>query len=473
MSPAAARSRFAALLHRLFEPVDIASLVYYRIAFGALMLWNVWFYCRRGFIALFWIAPTYRFSFPGFGWLQPWPGDGMYLHFLVLAVLALLILVGCCYRASTTLFFVGWTYLFLLDQANYRNHFYLLCLMSFLMILVPAHRALSVDAWWRPALRAATAPAWTLWILRAQMGAVYFFGGLAKLNRDWFHGEPLRTYFAARTTLPVIGPWLAEEWVLRCFTYGGMLFDLLVVPALLWRRTRVIAFAVAVAFHTTNMLLFDIGVFPWFSIATTALFFPPDWPRRMLGGARMAPGTPPREPREVPAQLTGAQRITAAALGLYVAIQVLLPLRRHLYPGNFLWTEEGYLFSWDMIVSTKTGAAEFEVKDPASGATWVVRPGGYLTRPQERMMMRRPSLVLQFSHFLAREWRRRGYDRVEVRARSRISLNRRPPQWLVDPDVDLAARTVTWRHADWITPLRDPLPPSAAQTSPEERPSNR
>jgi vitamin K-dependent gamma-carboxylase len=57
--------------------VDIAALVYYRIVFGALMVYNMWFYHHRGFIALFWIDPTHRFAFPGLGWLQPWPGNGI------------------------------------------------------------------------------------------------------------------------------------------------------------------------------------------------------------------------------------------------------------------------------------------------------------------------------------------------------------------------------------------------------------
>ena len=117
-----------------------------------------------------------------------------------------------------------------------------------------------------------------------------------------------------------------------------------------------------------------------------------------------------------------------------------------------------------MIVSTKGGASAFEVKDPASGATWTVSPADYLTRPQERMMMRRPSLILQFSHFLADEWRKRGYDHVEVRARSRISLNKRTPQWLVDPEVDLAAEKATLASSRWITALQEPLPPDPQPT---------
>ena len=458
-APAAVSGHRAGLgVHRLFEPVDIAALVYYRIAFGALLAWNAWFYYRRGFIGLFWAEPTFRFSFPGFAWIQPWPGDGLDLHFAGLAALAVLVGIGCFYRAAVTLLCLGWTYLFLLDQANYRNHFYLLCLMSFLMIFVPAHRALSVDAWRRPAIRSATAPAWTLWILRAQMGCVYFFGGLAKVNQDWLHGEPMRTYLTGRTDVPLIGPWLGEEWMVSVFSYGGLVFDLLVVPGLLWRPTRVLAFAAAVTFHVTNTILFDIGVFPWFSIATTALFFAPDWPRRLLprrfGGRVGAPVQPaPARP------LTSGQRATVLCLAVFFGIQLLLPLRRHLYPGNFLWTEEGYLFSWDMIVSTKGGSAVFLVKDPATGDTWTVEPRKYLTRTQERMMMRRPSLVLQFAHFLEDEWRRHGRERVEVRARDRISMNNRTPQWLVDPDVDLAAERLTLAHSPWITDLQEPLPP--------------
>jgi len=156
------------------------------------------------------------------------------------------------------------------------------------------------------------------------------------------------------------------------------------------------------------------------------------------------------------------QKVTVAMLGVLLVVELVLPLRRQLYPGNFLWTEEGYLFSWDMIVSTKSGTSEFEVKDPASGKSWVVAPRRYLTPPQERMMMRRPSLLLQFSHFLASEWHKAGYEGVQVRARSRISLNNRTPQWLVDPEVDLAAERLTLAPSPWITALREPLPPVPA-----------
>src|SRR5690606_1826529 len=120
----------------------------------------------------------------GFQWVEPWPGDGMHIHFLVLLLAAVCITLGACYRVAAAVFFLGISYVFLLEQAFHLNHMYLVSLISFLMILVPAHRAFSVDAWLRPKLRSETAPTWALWLLRAQVGIPYFYGGIAKLNGD-------------------------------------------------------------------------------------------------------------------------------------------------------------------------------------------------------------------------------------------------------------------------------------------------
>src|SRR5690606_11851563 len=146
---------------------------------------------------------------------------------------------------SALLFFLGISYVFLLEQACYLNHVYLIALLAFLMIFVPAHRAGSVHAWLRPWRRAEVAPACALWLLRAQVGIPYFYAGVAKLNPDWLRGEPLRMWLRDSVDLPVLGPLLVEEWVVYTFAYGGLLFDLLIVPALLWRRTRAPAFLLA------------------------------------------------------------------------------------------------------------------------------------------------------------------------------------------------------------------------------------
>ena len=270
------------LLDRLFSPVDASSLAVFRIAFGALMCWEVLRYFRFGWVHSYFIEPPMHFKYIGFEWLQPWPGDGMYVHFAFMALMAAFVALGLWYRVSAVLFFLAYAYYFLLDQALYLNHFYLIALLSFLMALLPAHRALSVDAWRRPSIRSDTAPAWAVWTLRAQLGIVYFFGGVAKLNGDWLRGQPMGMWLADATDFPLLGRFFTEEWARYFFSYGGLLLDLLAVPLLLWPRTRYLAFLALVGFHLTNSQLFSIGIFPWLMIPATTIFLSPDWPRRLL-----------------------------------------------------------------------------------------------------------------------------------------------------------------------------------------------
>src|SRR5438034_94191 len=187
-----------------FAPIDIASLVVFRIAFGLLSLWHIWPLLSRDWIRPFWLEPRLLFKYYGFSWVHPWPGNGLYIHSAVLGILAAFIALGFLYRISAALFFLGHTYIFFLDEGRYQNHDYLICLFSFLLIFVPAHRAFSVDAWLWPKLRSPTAPAWSLWLLRAQMGVVYFFAGVAKIAPDWLHGEPMRAWLKQQIRFPLL-----------------------------------------------------------------------------------------------------------------------------------------------------------------------------------------------------------------------------------------------------------------------------
>jgi hypothetical protein len=270
------------------------------------------------------------------------------------------------------------------------------------------------------------------------------------------------------------------------------LLDLLVVPLLLWRRTRVFAFLMALAFHLMNARLFSIGIFPWFMIAGTLLFFPPDWPRRLLGrlqqpkrskqqakaakGIRNTQGAKADKEGKASkdAPLQGWQKVTVSLLGIYLAFQVMAPLRHFFYPGDVHWTGQGDRFSWRMMLLTKRGEVKFFATDPVTQRTWEVPARDYLTRYQQLKMARQPDMILQFSQFLADELRRQGYDRIEVRADALLSLNRRKPQPLIDPGVNLAAQSRITVGATWILPLKEePVPATSAREnriSPEEEP---
>lgn len=454
--------RLASFRARLFQPVDIASLVYFRVAFGALMLVEVLRYFGHGWVREFYIDPSFHFSYTGFDWVRPLPGQWMTVHFAVLGLLAVLVMIGLRYRVATVLFFIGFAYVFLLESAHYLNHFYLVLLYALLMIFVPAHRSFSLDSSRRSDAYSRTAPAWSLWVLRFQMGIVYFFGGVAKINEDWLGGDSLRLWLAARTDFPVIGGLFDQEWLVLLFAWGSMLLDLFAFPLLLWSRTRALTFAALVLFHLMNANLFRIGIFPWLAIAATALFFSPSWPRRLFAGGRQRRErgrrpTKARQPDAIPAWTGLGHKVTVALLALYVAVQVLVPLRHFAYPGEVSWTEEGHRYSWHMMLRTKQHRAQFYVTPSDTGRPVEVDLFEHLERWQYDEMGKRPHLILQFARYLSEVHTSEGDSPAEVRAWVFESLNGRLPQLLIDPRVDLALAGYGLGAADWIVPLGSDL----------------
>ncbi len=274
------------LAAHLFAPVDASSLVFFRIAFGVIMLVEVWRFWSRNWIERYYIAPDFLFKYHGFEWVEPWPGSGMYWHFGLLAVLAVMIAAGALYRLAAILFFFAFSYVFLLDQARYLNHFYLVILVAFLMVLAPANRSLAVDAALRPRTRSRTVPAWSVWLFRLQFEVVYLYAGIVKLNPDWLRLEPMGMWLARRDDWALIGPLFNQDWVVAIAAYGSIALHLVGAPLLLFRRTRGPVIVVYFAFHLMNHFMFNIGIFPWLTMAATLMFLEPDWPRRVLRGTR-------------------------------------------------------------------------------------------------------------------------------------------------------------------------------------------
>ena len=293
---------------------------------------------------------------------------------------------------------------------------------------------------------------------------VYVFAGLAKLNSDWLrHGLPLRLWLPSHTDLAIIGPWLDEPWVALALSWAGLGFDLLVVPALCLRRTRPFAWAAIVVFHVVTWRLFPIGVFPWLMIAASTVFFAPDWPRKLLAAIR--PST-----RCVQSRGESAQRIHPAigrtsvstvvvVVGIvWIALQVLIPLRHFVVPGDYRWTNEGYRFAWVVLLTEKGGDVSFRVTEPRTGDRWIETASEEYTPNQWRTMATEPELIRQAAHEIAAKYAHDGRA-VEVRADAFVSLNGRAAARLVDPTVDLAREP--WRfHQSWIRPAprSAPLP---------------
>lgn len=452
------RKRLGLLRVWLSRPIDSAPLAYFRFVFGAIMVWEVYRYWSKGWIDRYYVDPQLFFTYPGFGWVSPWPDPWMHIHFAVLAVLAAAVALGLAYRIAAPLFALGFWYVFLLDQANYLNHFYLIALIATILAVLPAERYLSLDAALRPRIRRRWTPRWTLWVIQFQLGVAYFYGGLAKINGDWLTGRPMDDWLQGTGDIWLVGPYLELPIAALLISWAGLLFDLLVVPALLYRRTRVVAVVAVTAFHLMNSQIFSIGIFPWFMLAATPVFFGTPW------------GSSDRM-KAVGRKLTAASawtpfgRVPATLLGIWVLVQLLVPFRHLAYPGNVSWTEEGHLFSWHMKLRDKSGRIEFTAHDPATGRIWEFDHRDLLSARQARKMSVRPNLIAQFARkakpILEESLAVKG---LEIRGSASVSLNGRKRRQMIDPEVDLATAVWGWRPADWILPL-DAITPTPREES--------
>lgn len=447
--------------HRFFRwlarPVDSAGLAAFRVLFGLLLLASVVRTVASGWVELFFLERQFFFKFLGFEWVQPLPEAGMYSLFGLLGLLAVFITLGLFYRLSITLFFLGFTYVELIDVTNYLNHYYLVSLLCLLGIFLPLHRMWSLDALRKPSIRGDTVPALAVYVLRVQVGLVYVFAGLAKLSEDWLlHAQPLAGWLAARTDLPVLGSLFHEPATALVMSWAGFLFDSTIVVWLLWSRTRPVAYLAALAFHFVTGALFEIGMFPFIMATAALVFFSPSWPRRWVSGR--AAGSIRRAAESAvsaPPSLRPAWIGVAAA---YCLVQLVVPLRHYAYEGNVLWNEQGMRWSWKVKVRSKRGSVTYRVTLSESGRVLLVSPRRYLTPYQAQEMSGQPDLILQLAHHIADDFERRGHGNVQVRADAIASLNGRPAAPLIDPKVDLTQVRDGLGQANWILPEPDTKP---------------
>lgn len=443
-----------AISGRLPRPVDVASLVAFRIGFGTLLLVAALRYFTHGWIAEYFLVPSHFFKYWGFGWVKPWPGVGMYVHFGLMALCAVGVVVGYRYRVSVVGYGLLFAYAHLIDKTNYLNHYYLVMCVTGLMACLPLANEWSIDARRGACARCRRVPAWMLWALRAQFGLVYVFGGVAKLNADWLlHAQPLSIWLGRSSDLPVVGGVLGAPVTAYVMSWSGALFDLAIVPLLLARGTRPFAYAAVVTFHLLTAQLFHLGLFPYFMICGSLLFLAPEWPRKVL--SRLGWGsTPDLVDDRVWSGWGRAGSAWPVLIGVHFAVQLLMPLRHWLYPGQMCWTEQGFRFAWNVMLMEKDGSVDFRVVEPGTGRVFHASPSDYFTPYQTAMMSPQPDMVLEAAQIVAADFRARGVDRPRVYADGFASLNGRPLQRLIDPRVDLARESDGFSNKTWILPMK-------------------
>jgi vitamin K-dependent gamma-carboxylase len=431
----------------LFKHIDNSSLVVFRIIFGLLCFLESVGAIFTGWIKRTLIDPEFTFSFIGFEWFQPLPGDWMYAYYALMGVFGLLIMLGYKYRASALTFALMWSATYFMQKTSYNNHYYLLMLLSYIMVFLPANRYASIDVKQNPNLKAISMPNWCRWIFIIQLFIVYTYASAAKFYPDWLDASVIKLLMQSRANYSIIGELLQQRPLHYFIAYAGILFDGLIIPLLFWKRTRKYAFFASIFFHLFNSIVFQIGIFPYLSLAFSLFFFDP----KIIQGLFLKK-KPLYEASEV--KTPKNVKVFQTVFIIYFIIQISLPLRHHFIKDNVLWTEEGHRLSWRMMLRAKSGTLKYTVIDKATNNTIPINLNDYLTTKQRRSIRTKPDMIWQFTQRLKQKFAKEGKT-VSIYAQCYVSINGKPSKQFIDPKVDLAQ--IDWNsfsHSDWLLPLK-------------------
>lgn len=435
--------------HHLFDQIPIFPLVTLRIVFGGIMAISIFRFYYHGWIHDMYVAPTYYFTYLGFDWIKPLGEQGMYLVFLALFISAIGIMLGAFYRVASVLFFLLFTYVELIDKTNYLNHYYFVSIMSGLLLLVPAHRFFSLDCLRKASISITHIPAWMINVFKLQLGFVYFFAGIAKLNYSWlFEAMPLRLWLPGLSSTPLIGGLLEQEWLAFAFSWSGALYDLSIVFLLLIPFTRPLAYLAVVVFHLMTALLFQIGMFPYIMILCTLIYFDASTHQRILQFFKAKCSIP----NSLLSKDSSMHTFKLVFLAIFFGIQIMLPFRYLMYPGDLYWTEQGYRFSWRVMLMEKAGHTTFQVIEPHTERKDYVNNDKYLRPQQIKMMSTQADMILQYAHYLCSLYESKGWQNCQVKCQSKVTLNGNRSSTFIDPEIDLCTIKRGWRHKEWILP---------------------
>lgn len=425
----------------LWTPVNNSQLIIFRILFGLIMAIECITGLLQAWVKWLYVDIQHNFTFIGFEWLKIMHGSIMNLYFAAMALAAIFVALGFLYRYSSLLLAVMWTAFYLSQKTHYNNHYYLMLLLCWIMAFLPANRRFSFDVKFKLKTPVNECYKWQIHLLVFQITCLYVFAAIAKMNSDWLHALPLKMWLGKRG-VPIIGRLLQYPFMPWLIAYGGLLFDLLVVPGLLYRRTRVYFLILSICFNVFNALTFRIGTFPYLAVSLNVFFFPAALFNRIIPFAKNA------------ASLISQSRKRIAAinytLSVYVFIQLVLPLRHLFIKGPVNWTEEGYRLSWRMMLNAKSGTGYFKIVNKMNDSTWQLEPSSFLHRSQTRGVINFPDMTWQAAQYLKEKYQRQGL-RVGVYAFNKVRLNGRPPRYLIDTTCDLAnTRWQYFGHKKWI-----------------------
>ena len=438
----------------LSKPTSIAPLGVFRIIFGFMMCGSAIRFWSNGWIDSFFLKPKHFFHYYGFSWIKPLGEIGMYLVFSLLILSSFLIAIGLFYRLSSLVYFFLFTYVELIDASYYLNHYYFVSLIAFLMCFLPAHRTISIDVWKRPNIELQKIPSWMILLLKFQLAVVYFFAGIAKINPDWlFDAMPMSIWLQAESHWPIIGGLFTQKWVAYLSSWLACFFDITIVLFLSISITRPLAYIILIIFHVLTAMMFPIGMFPWIMILSTLIFFPANFHKKIIHFIHYLFSVNPNRILVNNNLILSSRKnnFYGIIFSIFVLIQLFLPMRYVFYPGDLFWTEQGYRFSWRVMLMEKAGTAFFYVTDPKTGQKGEVDNNQFLTLTQEKMMATQPDFILQYAQIIKHEVQSRGLENPIINAEVFVTLNGSRSKLFFDPKLNLLEIQDGFENKNWLS----------------------
>ena len=426
----------------LFNAIDNSPLVVFRIFFGFLVACESFGAIFTGWVKRILIDPQVTFSFIGFEWLKPLPGFGMYFYFLAMGVFGLAIMLGYRYRIAIISYTLLWAGVYFMQKTAYNNHYYLLLLISFLLIFLPSNSYASLDVRQNRIKEENTMPYWISLLFIIQVAIVYVFASIAKFYPDWLDGTFTRNLLADSTNVIALKKLFLQKWFYLFIAYMGIIFDLLIVPLLLFKKTRMLALLASLTFHLFNAIFLEIGIFPFFALTFALFFYEPETIRSVFLRRKTSIETDNGHSNYY------GKKIVYFLIIPYLIIQLLLPLRHHFIEGDVLWTEEGHRLSWRMMLRERNGFIHIRIKDLKTGEESLYDYRKNLTDKQIQNLATKPDFIWQYCQYIKEEFN--GKD-IAIFINCKNSINRKEYKTLIDPKFDMAkAKWNYFRHNEWL-----------------------
>jgi hypothetical protein len=435
--------------YRLFEPIDNLRFDSFRIVFAFALMLQYTSYVKFGFIEKGILAPAFTFHFHYLPFIKPFSEAGLKFTLFLTLIGPILMLFRKTLKIGALIYFLSFGYLFFLEESYYNNHFYLILMLVGFLVIYPQPRTKTGKSFIYK---------WQHDLFVFMICIVYFFGGIVKLNHDWFMlQEPTRTLLEMNKEGAAFRALLESELAVYYITYGGLFFDLFIPFLLLIRRTFPYALALTLIFHITNIVIFnegeggDIGVFPLLMMGTNILFAPAGGYRKLL--SRFLPGIEPvytikEKPEEL---IPGNYKTVRAFVYGFVVLQLLLPARPHLISSRPSWTGQGDFFAWRMKLNNKKVKVAFFYQPDRATPKQAINIGRIINTMQINVMAQHADMVYKFAQYLDERLKKEmGRDMI-VTANIQVALNGRPFQAFVDSTTDLSAvQYHPHRDPEWV-----------------------